>query len=442
MIAAHDDTRAFRRAGFIDKRGGCCAEGRFLRAGAGGVSRAGVDSECRAATTPRLGRPWQALILLLLAFCGVRVGKASHPGPLRPDVSPLDDPDFVAGCDDDYLNYDSDCFDGPPVWCDVVPDSATGQEWSVSEFSPSSKFAGARPGMVFKRGSRGLGYYRDEPDATVAAWHAAQLLEAQRSQEGLLDYVMQPAIEAPANALVCKRTLLLEDVLVVDVSPRAASGAQRRDARQVQRRRGKRQRGRRPKLAKDFDAAVSDVPKADTSHRNHGVWAFDTYNGNVMDTAHAYLEQSGADVCFIQESRVAGDSRLAAERRAAAAKWSLTLEDAKPTTAGSHSAGVGIVVRSHLGHAASPLTVCDVSLELRAKFSWMGGFAKGGLHQISVYFWTGEGPSRRNLELLQSLAKAIRRLHGPWVLAADWNFSPQQLSDTGWLELVGGRVQV
>ena len=159
-----------------------------------------------------------------------------------------------------------------------------------------------------------------------------------------------------------------------------------------------------------------------------------------MSTAHAYLEQSGADVCFVQESRVAGAKRLAAERAAAAAKWSLTLTDAGGTMAGSFSAGVGVSVRSQLGHAATPLECIDANLDHRVKISWMNAVAKGGLHLVSAYFWTGEGLSQRNLAMLESLAKAIRQLHGPWVLAADWNFSPQQLVATGWLDLVNGCV--
>ena len=34
----------------------------------------------------------------------------------------------------------------------------------------------------------------------------------------------------------------------------------------------------------------------------------------------------------------------------------------------------------------------------------------------------------------------VGTLKGPWVLAADFNCTPQQLEDTGWLKLVNGRI--
>jgi hypothetical protein len=47
---------------------------------------------------------------------------------------------------------------------------------SDADFMPSCAFTGARPGYVYKRGSCGLGYYRDTPPpcaATAAAAAAA-----------------------------------------------------------------------------------------------------------------------------------------------------------------------------------------------------------------------------------------------------------------------------
>ena len=59
---------------------------------------------------------------------------------------------------------------------------------------------------------------------------------------------------------------------------------------------------------------------------------------------------------------------------------------------------------------------------------------------ISAYLWCSEGASTRNLELLQAIAQAIKQIHGPWILAADFNFPPSVLRRTGWLELVGGSI--
>ena len=136
---------------------------------------------------------------------------------------------------------------------------------------------------------------------------------------------------------------------------------------------------------------------------------------------------------FLLESRVAGDQLRAAERQAARAKRPLTLEPAAATAAGSLSAGLGIAVRTHLGHAPSPAEHLDPKLESRVKFSWMGG-----AHLISANFRAAEGYSRRRPAVLEPLAIVIRRLHGPWGLTADWNLLPQELSCGGWPSLVRG----
>ena len=34
----------------------------------------------------------------------------------------------------------------------------------------------------------------------------------------------------------------------------------------------------------------------------------------------------------------------------------------------------------------------------------------------------------------------LKTLNGPWILAADFNATPEQLTETGWLKLVGGVI--
>ena len=175
-------------------------------------------------------------------------------------------------------------------------------------------------------------------------------------------------------------------------------------------------------------------------HRAAGVWAFDSYNGNCMATAQQYMEQSGADVCLVQESRVA-DARLrTAERTAARTGWSLSLEAAVWTEMDSTSAGVGVAVRRHIGHSDVASLPLHPSLHSRVRVSWVRAMCKGGIFCLSAYFWHSEGLSRRNLDLLEYIAQITRRLHGPWLLAADFNFPPDVLIQSGWLQLVNGRV--
>ena len=44
------------------------------------------------------------------------------------------------------------------------------------------------------------------------------------------------------------------------------------------------------------------------------------------------------------------------------------------------------------------------------------------------------------MDVLQCVAQIIKRLHGPWILAADFNFSPDALRRSGWLRLVDGQI--
>ncbi len=179
---------------------------------------------------------------------------------------------------------------------------------------------------------------------------------------------------------------------------------------------------------------------ADSSHRSLGFWAFDTLNGNAASTAQTYLQKTSADACILQELRLRASECEQAERTAAWAKWSLSAEPAADTDAGSTSAGVGVAVRSHLG-LAMPRRLLDFEqLHSRVQVRWMGALCRGGLHLVSVYLWTSEGLSQRNLDLLQCLAGVLAAIRGPWLLAGDFNVPPESLRESGWLTLVKGVV--
>ena len=50
---------------------------------------------------------------------------------------------------------------------------------------------------------------------------------------------------------------------------------------------------------------------------------------------------------------------------------------------------------------------------------------------ISVYLWTGEGLSERNLALLHRMKLLTKTLKGPWIAAGDWNLEPELLQSSG-----------
>ena len=82
----------------------------------------------------------------------------------------------------------------------------------------------------------------------------------------------------------------------------------------------------------------------------------------------------------------------------------------------------------------------DDAFSGRLVVTHLRALCKGGCFLISAYFRCSEGASQYNLDLLQAIGKVVRQLHGPWLLAADFNFPPSILRNTGWLGLVGGHI--
>ena len=56
---------------------------------------------------------------------------------------------------------------------------------------------------------------------------------------------------------------------------------------------------------------------------------------------------------------------------------------------------------------------------------------------VEAYLWTGIGLTGRNLEVLQQLAMLVSLTRHPVVIAADWQATPIELGDTGWMARLG-----
>lgn len=129
------------------------------------------------------------------------------------------------------------------------------------------------------------------------------------------------------------------------------------------------------------------------------------------------------------------------EQAARNSQWTTSLQPCNVSNVGGRSGGVGIAVKSHVG-LAKPTVVTDGVAGLEpARFGLrrIGAVCPGGLHAGSCYLTSAVGIAAPcNLRLLEAIAFALAQLEGPWLLAGDWNCSPQDLTDTGWLQLVGG----
>ena len=302
----------------------------------------------------------------------------------------------------------------------------------ASGFTPAKKFIGAVPGWVFKLGPRGLGYYIDDGAAMLAAATA----ESPTGVALLAHYIGGNSAAMSRGNADSRLALSLAELVPADIV--APQGRRQPRSRPKQYQRRPRRSGVLPARPMHTILGESKVCK---DHRDFGLWAIDTLNCNSMSIGQSYLESTAADVVLFQELRIDGDPLLAAQRTAARAKLSLAIEPAKHTEADSLSAGVGVAVRSHIGHALAADVVSFECCASRVIVTHMGAICKGGIFLVSAYFWCSEGASQRNIMLLLCIGQHIRQLHGPWILAADFNFPPSVLQSTGWLRLVGGSIR-
>ena len=65
---------------------------------------------------------------------------------------------------------------------------------------------------------------------------------------------------------------------------------------------------------------------------------------------------------------------------------------------------------------------------------------RGGIHVISLYLKDSEGLSEYNLRVLQEAAVLALTLGTPWIMAGDWNITPEQLQAANWLGVAKGTV--
>lgn len=195
------------------------------------------------------------------------------------------------------------------------------------DFTNSPTYQGSRPYFVFRTASRATGYYVDRGGCPLS-----------------LDSLAPPAGTLPPIELRL-------DSLLLGASPGTDAGQLAPAVRRQRPSKGK----AKAKLSSGTWKARSplvdlDIEKTNDSHRDVGLWAFDTVNANSWTSARKYLDAIAADICRVQETRLfAGDSLLAAEQVARSARWNTSILPGTLTPAGGRSVGVAVSVRSHIG---------------------------------------------------------------------------------------------
>ena len=127
-------------------------------------------------------------------------------------------------------------------------------------------------------------------------------------------------------------------------------------------------------------------------------------------------------------------------RKARNIGWSAAMNSAKRTEAEGASGGCAICARKGIGIDTESTIEVNKEVAHRITHAWVNGVMKGGVHVFSVYTKDTIGPTGENLEVLEELQAAIKSISGPWIIAADWNMSPEALAATSWLRMVEGRI--
>ncbi len=259
------------------------------------------------------------------------------------------------------------------------------------DYYEAGAFVGPRAAMVFKLGHWGLGYYRDVPPPSVSGGNPCSSTPPSRPRITLtLDTLLPPpgTVDMQGRPLAGREPVRLRLAPFVDSDGEA--WAQRRDVLRAVERWSARPRGvphrqpraprarSRPPRHRPYDASRPILiealgRRADNGHMVQGLGAIDSLNANAWETAARYMAATTADACLLQELKSAkGPQQVAAERKAKAMRWSLSVEPSVVTDADGRSAGVATAVRSHHGLAMPQTHVHTRSLKARFQCRWWG----------------------------------------------------------------------
>ena len=185
--------------------------------------------------------------------------------------------------------------------------------------------------------------------------------------------------------------------------------------------------------------AAAEGIRADSKvHADIGLWAFETFNANAWTSLLGYIQRTAADFLVGQETKLrAGDDIASAEDAMANKGWRGRITPCNNGPAGGPSAGTTVMARRHIGLSHPPSGPLDGGG--RVQLQQVSAVCKGGLHLGSIYLTDLIGPSAPpNLAVLDTLAAALALVKGPWLIGGDFNCTPEELAQTGFLDLVQG----
>ncbi len=127
--------------------------------------------------------------------------------------------------------------------------------------------------------------------------------------------------------------------------------------------------------------------------------------------------------------------------------WKPGVVAAVDTQSGGSSAGVAVVVPSHIGWGSVQKGTWAIDAgranDGRLAAAWVQVGVVGGILAVSIYLHTNEGMTARNRRLLQAALASVIAFGAPWIIAGDFQTSPQELQEVMgvFIERAGGRIR-
>ena len=177
-------------------------------------------------------------------------------------------------------------------------------------------------------------------------------------------------------------------------------------------------------------------------HVRAGLWAIDTFNANAWPNSAEYLRSSAADFAIGQEVKIDSGQCKDIEDAVRCDGWKAKLQPCVYAQGGGKSAGTVVACRKHIGMREAKCS-SDSWPELQGRFQVkvVGAVCKGGLPLATCYLHSKVGIGAKvNLDMLHAMAAVLNQCGDVWVLGGDFNCTPEQLRNTGWLRLVNGHI--
>ena len=111
-----------------------------------------------------------------------------------------------------------------------------------------------------------------------------------------------------------------------------------------------------------------------------------------------------------------------------------------PGPTGGVKGGTAILAKRHLRVGSIPAAArAELANDIAPCVVHLRGMK---VLMVSAYLRPGLGLAGENLRRLQALGALVGATRHPWIIHADWNLEPEELTASQWLVLVGGSIMM